>query len=433
MKTTDLISKQTDLISKQKEYLFPCVGTYYTEPLVIDHAKGHSVYDTDGRRYLDFFGGILTVIAGHCQEDITEAICDQVRKLQHTSTLYVTAPQVGLAERLARITPGRIHKSFFTNSGTEANETAIALARVFTGRHEIIALRHSYSGRSQLAAALTGNFAWRPPAFIDSGIRHTHNAYCYRCSLGRTYPDCQVACARDLDELIRTSTSGRIAAIIAEPIQGVGGFVTPPKEFFPELVGIVRKYGGIFISDEVQSGFGRTGEKWFGIEHWGVEPDIITCAKGMANGQPIGATIATPEVADAFKTLSISTFGGNPVTAVAANATIDYIEKHDLLTNTKIQGDYLRSKLLGLKDKYPVIGDVRGMGLMLGVELVETDGSPSPQKMGRLMDVTRRHGLLVGKGGLYGNVIRIAPGLNVTAPEIDEAVSLLDKSFAELQ
>lgn len=422
----------TELLTKQKQYLFPCVTTYYSEPLVVDYAKGHNVYDAGGRRYLDFFGGILTVIAGHCQDEITDAICRQVRKLQHTSTLYVTEPQVALAERLARIAPGKIRKSFFTNSGTEANETAIALARAYTGRQEVIALRHSYSGRSQLAVSLTGNSSWRPQMFIDSGIRHTHNAYCYRCSFGRTYPDCQLVCAKDVEELIRTTTSGKIAALIAEPIQGVGGFVTPPKEYFPELVGIIRKYGGLFISDEVQTGFGRTGEKWFGIEHWGVEPDIITCAKGMANGQPIGATAATPEVADAFQTLSISTFGGNPVTAVAANATIDYIEKHNLLANAKVQGDYLRSNLEGLKAKYPVIGDVRGMGLMQGVELVERDGSPAPKKMAELMEATRRNGLLIGKGGLYGNVSRISPGLNVTTAEIDEAIVLLDRSFEEL-
>jgi 4-aminobutyrate aminotransferase-like enzyme len=420
-----------ELRDKQKEYLFPCISTYYSEPLVIQTGSGHRVSDAAGRSYLDFFGGILTVIAGHCRQEITEAICAQAHKLQHVSTLYITEPQVALAERMARITPGRIRKSFFTNSGTEANETAIALARAFTGNHEVIALRHSYSGRSNLAVSLTGNFAWRNPMAVDFSIRHTHNAYCYRCALGRRYPECGLACAADLEELIRTTTCGKIAALIAEPIQGVGGFITPPNEYFPMLAGIARKYGGLFIADEVQTGFGRTGGKWFGIEHWGVEPDIITCAKGMANGFPIGATAATPEVADAFRTLTISTFGGSPVQAAAASATIDYIATHNLLENAATQGAYLRSRLEALQPSYPAIGEVRGMGLMQGVELVEPDGSPSPGRMSRLMEATRRHGLLIGKGGLYGNAVRISPSLDIAAEEIDEAMQIFERSLSE--
>lgn len=422
------------ILEKQKQYLFPSVITYYTDPLVVERAKGMYLYDTDGREYLDFFGGILTVIAGHCNDTITDALVDQARTLQHVSTLFPTIPQVELAEKLAQITPGRLQKSFFTNSGTEANETAILLARAYTGRHEVVALRHSYSGRSALAMSLTANYAWRIGGPGVSGIVHAHNAYCYRCPFEKTYPDCNLICARDIEEMIRTATSGQLAAFIAEPIQGVGGFVTPPKEYFPIVAEIIRRYGGVFISDEVQTGFGRTGGKWFGIEHWGVEPDIITAAKGMANGTPIGATIATPEIADSLKGLTISTFGGNPVTARAAKATIDFLESEKLLENAQVVGEYLKDRLKELQEKFPLIGDVRGMGLMQGVELVRNRKTKEPavEETKRLMDQAKDNGLIIGKGGLYGNVIRISPALACTRTDVDIALRLLERSFSQL-
>jgi 4-aminobutyrate aminotransferase len=435
MKQFERVSTKQEILDKQREFLFPSVITYYTEPLVLERGKGLHLYDIDGREYLDFFGGILTVIAGHCNDAITEALVDQARTLQHVSTLFPTIPQVELAEKLAVITPGRLKKSFFTNSGTEANETAILMARAYTGRHEIVALRHSYSGRSALAMSLTANFSWRATSPAVPGIVHAHNAYCYRCPFEKTYPACNLVCARDIEELIRTATNGQLAAFIAEPIQGVGGFITPPREYFSIVAEIVRKYGGVFISDEVQTGFGRTGGKWFGIEHWGVEPDIITTAKGMANGAPVGATIATPEIADSFKGLTISTFGGNPVTARAARATIDFIESNLLLENARAVGDYLGDRLRELQDKHPIIGDVRGMGLMRGVELVKdrVTREPATEEMSRLMDLTKHNGLIIGKGGLYGNVIRMSPPLTCTRGDVDEAIRLLDRSFNQLQ
>lgn len=427
-------NRKEEILEKQKQYLFPSVITYYTDPLVVERGKGMYLYDTDGREYLDFFGGILTVIAGHCNDTITEALVDQARTLQHVSTLFPTIPQVELAEKLAQITPGRLQKSFFTNSGTEANETAILLARAYTGRHEVVALRHSYSGRSALAMSLTANYAWRIGGSGVSGIVHAHNAYCYRCPFEKTYPDCNLICARDIEEMIRTATSGQLAAFIAEPIQGVGGFVTPPKEYFPIVAEIIRRYGGVFISDEVQTGFGRTGGKWFGIEHWGVEPDIITAAKGMANGTPIGATIATPEIADSLKGLTISTFGGNPVTARAAKATIDFLESEKLLENAQVVGEYLKDRLKELQEKFPLIGDVRGMGLMQGVELVRNRKTKEPavEETKRLMDQAKDNGLIIGKGGLYGNVIRISPALTCTRTDVDIALRLLERSFSQL-
>ena len=435
MKEVEKSSRREEVLEKQKQYLFPSIITYYSEPLVLERGKDMRVYDTEGREYLDFFGGILTVIAGHCNGRITETIVDQVRKLQHVSTLFPTIPQVELAEKLAKITPGRLQKSFFTNSGTEANETAVLMARAYTGRHEVVALRHAYSGRSALAMSLTAHSAWKLGGPPLPGIVHAHNAYCYRCPFEKTYPDCNLVCARDIEELIRTATSGQLAAFIAEPIQGVGGFVTPPKEYFSIVAEIVRKYGGVFISDEVQTGFGRTGGKWFGIEHWGVQPDMMTAAKGMANGAPIGATIATPEIADSLKGLTISTFGGNPVTACAAKATIDFIESENLMENARVVGGCLCEHLKELQKKYPIIGDVRGMGLMQGLELVKDRKTKAPavEETRRLMDLTKENGLIIGKGGLYGNVIRVSPALTCSRRDVDDAIRLLDRSFAQLQ
>lgn len=434
MKEVERLSRGAAILEKQREYLFPSVITYYSKPLVVERAKNLYLYDTEGREYLDFFGGILTVIAGHCNERITDALVEQARKLQHVSTLFPTGPQVELAEKLASIAPGRLKKSFFTNSGTEANETAILMARAYTGRHEVVALRHSYSGRSALAMSLTANYAWRVGGPGLPGIVHAHNAYCYRCPFEKTYPDCNLVCARDIEEMIRTATSGKLAAFIAEPIQGVGGFITPPAEYFSIVAGIVRKYGGVFISDEVQTGFGRTGGKWFGIEHWGVEPDIITAAKGVANGLPMGATIATAAIADSLEGLTISTFGGNPVSSTAAKATLDFIESENLVENARVVGGYLRGRLEELKEKHPLIGDVRGMGLMQGVELVRDRNTrePASEEMRRLMDLSRENGLIIGKGGLFSNVIRISPPLTCSRGDVDNAIRLLDRSFSQL-
>jgi len=421
-----------EILKKQEQYVFPSMITYYEEPLPFERGEGQYLYGVNGERYLDFFAGILVVSVGHCHPQVTERICQQVRTLQHTSTLYPHANMVNLAEKFAQIAPGKLQKSFFTNSGTEANETAIMLAKTYTDAQEVIALRHGYSGRSALSMALTGHASWRIGGTQILGIKHAHNAYCYRCPFNREYPDCDLECAYDVEELIQTTTSGRVAAFIAEPIQGVGGFITPPPEYFKIVVDIVRRYGGIFICDEVQTGFGRTGEKWFGIEHWGVEPDIITCAKGIANGAPMGATVATAEVADSFEGLTIATFGGNPVSCAAALATIEVIEEENLASNAQVVGSYLREKLEELKEKYPLIGDVRGMGLMQGVELVREQKEPAVEEILQVFEATRRRELLIGKGGLYGNVIRIAPPLNIAQADVDEAVRILDEAFAEV-
>ncbi len=422
---------------KHREYLWPSVANYYQESIVLESGKDLRLKDLDGREYLDFFGGILTVSLGHCDDRITTAIKTQVDRLGHVSTLFPTLPIVELAERLAKITPGKLKKSFFTASGTEADETAVALAQVYTGAQEIIALRHGYSGRSMLAQSLTAHAPWRALPTQIAGIKHAPAPYCYRCPFGQTYPDCGVKCAEDIEELIQTTTTGRIAGFLAEPIQGVGGFVVPPPEYFQKAVEIVRRYGGVFICDEVQTGFGRTGEHWFGIEHWGVEPEIMTMAKGVANGMPLGVTIAHDEIADSFQKLTISTFGGNPISCTAANATLQVMEDEDIRSRSAKLGARFRAGLEEIQRRHPkVLGDVRGKGLMQGLELVadETAGdrTPNPQAVVTLFEETKKRGLLVGKGGLHGNVIRISPPMMVGESEIDEALEILGQSFDAL-
>jgi len=421
----------SEAVRKHKEFLFPAVANYYAEPIALVKGSGEYVWDDAGNRYLDCFGGVLTVSVGHANPEVNEAIIEQVNSIAHTSTLYANKNQGDLAEKLAEISPGNLKKSFFSNSGTEADDTAILAAKLATGRNEVVVLRHSYSGRSATALSAIGHSTWKPVASQVAGMVHAPAPYCYRCPFKLEYPDCGVACADDIEELIKTTTTGEIAAFMAEPILGVGGFIVPPKEYFGKVAEITRNHGGLFIADEVQTGWGRTGEKWFGIEHWGVEPDIITSAKGMGNGIPIGWTIATPEVADAFPGLTFSTFGGNPVSMAAGLAVINVIEKNDLRRNAAEVGGYLREKLDELKDKYQAIGDVRGLGLMQGIEIVRDRGTkePAPDILLKVFEETRRRGVLIGKGGLYGNVIRTGMMLNSTRDHVDELVEALDAAF----
>ncbi|MCL5035952.1 MAG: aspartate aminotransferase family protein [Chloroflexi bacterium] len=417
------------LIERKNNYLMPVLATYYTKPLYVARGDMQYLYDIDGKKYLDFFAGVVTVNSGHCNPEIAEKIIEQVKTLQHTTSLYLTQPVVDLAEKLARISPGNLQKSFICNSGTEATEGATLVAKMYTGRYEFIALRNSFHGRSLMAMALTGQYNWRVGNPYSFGVNFVSSAYCYRCSYGQKYPGCNLECAKDVENIIRTSTSGKIAAFIAEPIQGNGGVVTPPPEYFKEVEAIVKKYGGLMIADEVQTGFGRTG-KWFGISQWGVVPDIMTMAKGFGNGWPIGGFMSTTEIVDSLKPgQHFSTFGGNPVASVAALANIEYIESHDLASNSEVLGKYLKNKLLDLMSRHEIIGDVRGMGLMLGVELVKDRDTKAPAKeeMVKVMDRCKDKGLLIGKGGLDGNVIRIKPPLVITRENCDTAIDILDE------
>ncbi|MCE7980481.1 MAG: aspartate aminotransferase family protein [Caldilinea sp. CFX5] len=423
-----------EILEKQRKYLWPNHILYYTEPLPLDHGEGLYVWDVEGNRYLDFFGGILTTSVGHNHPKVVERIREQAGKLLHSSTLYPNANHVNLAEKLAQITPGDLQTSFFTNSGSEANEKAIMLAQSYTDNREVIALRHAYSGGTALTMSITGQSTWRLGKSFSPDIKHAINPYCYRCPLKLSYPSCGVACAQDVEEVIRTTTTGRIAAFMAEPIQGVGGFITPPPEYFKIATEIARHYGGVFICDEVQTGFGRTGSHWFGISHWDVEPEIMTMAKGIANGMPMGNTITTAEIAQtmAGKGLSLSTFGGNPVSTAAALATIEVIEEEASPQRSQVVGDYLRNGLDKLWEKYPLIGEVRSKGLMQGIEVVldRRTKEPAPKAVNQIFEATRERGLLIGKGGLYSNVIRIAPPLTATKEHIDEALLILDHALA---
>jgi 4-aminobutyrate aminotransferase-like enzyme len=424
-----------EILKKHKQYLFPSISTYYSDPLVTDHASMQYVWDVEGNKYLDFFGGIVTISVGHCNPRVTSKIKAQVDRLQHASTVFPNEAVVALAEKIAQITPGEISSSFLSNSGTEANETAVQIARMFTGNYEVVALRHGYSGRSQMAQSLTAQGGWRRSLPVPApGFVHALNPYCYRCPLGKTYPSCEVACAKDVEAVIQTTTSGQIAAFLAEPIQGVGGFITPPKEYFKIVFKIVKNYGGLFIADEVQTAWGRTGKRWFGIEQWEVTPDIITSAKGMANGAPVGLTATRPEIAASFKGLQISTFGGNPVTSVAARATIDLIEEDRLMDNAADVGGYYREGLESLRDKHDLIGEVRGMGLLQAIEFVKDRESkePAPESTNQFMEECRKRGLLVGKGGLYANVVRTSPPLNISRTDVDEALRIMDESLTAI-
>jgi 4-aminobutyrate aminotransferase-like enzyme len=426
-------SASQEVVEKHKKYLFPAVITYYEQPLPIERASGMDVWDFDGKKYLDFFGGILTVSVGHSHPKVSAAVKAQVDKLVHVSTLYPNKPQADLAEKIANLMPtdSGLTSTFFTNSGSEADETAVLLAKMATGSNTIVGLRHGYAGRTVLARQLTAHAGWRGVDDEMAGVKHGHPPYCYRCPFKASPDTCSFECATDLEELIQTTTPGHIAAFLGETIQGVGGFITPPKDYFKVAVPIIKKYGGLFICDEVQAGWGRTGDKWWGFEHYCVTPDIVTSAKGMGNGFAIAMTTTRPDLAKKWKGLTISTFGGNPVSTAASMATIQVMEEENLVRNAAVVGGYLREKLEALKEKHTLIGDVRGMGLMQAMELVTDRKTKEPAKaqIARLMEETRKKGLLIGKGGLYGNVVRIAPPMTCTKAQVDDAVKIIDEGL----
>ena len=426
------LRKSQEVMEAQRRFVFPCAKPLYDQPLVLVEGEGVRVTDADGREYLDLFGGILTTSVGHCHPTVVARTQEQMAHLGHTSTLYVTEPQVEAARRLAGLAPGRLSQTFFTNSGTEAIETAIHMACIHTGRTEIIALRQAYHGRSFLATNITAVSDWRPMASTFPGIKHTLTPYPYRCPFCQ--PPCDDSCTeafvKDLEDVIQTTTNGRPAAFIAESIMGVGGYIVPPEGYLARAAEVIRSHGGLFISDEVQAGFGRTGEHWFGIEHSGVEPDIMVMAKGIANGMPVGATITRPEIAASWQSKTISTFGGNPVAMAATNATIEVMVEADVPRRAKERGDQLRRGLLELRERFRWIGDVRGMGLMQALELVEDPATKeaSPAKSRALLEAAREVGLLVGAGGLRGHVIRMGPSLLVTESEIAEGLERLERA-----
>ncbi|MFH1764826.1 MAG: aspartate aminotransferase family protein [Gemmatimonadota bacterium] len=427
-------SRSQEIYEGQQEFLFPCVGHLYKEPVVMVRGEGMKVWDADDREYLDFFSGILSTSLGHCHPRLVSAVSEQARKLGHTSTLYVTEPQVEAARRLAEIAPGTLRRSFFSNSGTEAIETAITLACIHTGRTEVIALRGAYHGRSTMATNLTGLSSWRPLPSSLPNIKHTMAPYPYRC---RFKTPCDESCAeeyaRDLEEVILSTTNGQPAAFLAETIQGAGGFVVPPPGYFQRVAEIIREYGGVLIIDEVQAGFGRTG-KWFAIEHWGVVPDIMVMAKGIAGGMPVGATITTDEIASSWRGRTISTFGGNPICMAAMAEALDVMREEDVPGRAEARGAELRAGLVALAERYRWIGDVRGMGLMLAIELVTDRATKEPdaERTGAFMEAAKAEGILLGKAGLRDNVIRFGPSLLVTKEEVEDALQRVGRACSRV-
>jgi 4-aminobutyrate aminotransferase/(S)-3-amino-2-methylpropionate transaminase len=418
-----------DTIQKYKDY----VMTGFVKsvaPIVIDKASGAVVTDIHGREYLDCFAGISVVNAGHCNPQVIAAAKAQMDKLVHCSSyLYHVQPVADLAEKIAQITPGALSKTFFGNGGAEAIEGAMKLARLYSGKHEFISLHGSFHGRSWGALSVTGNYARKKKGGpYAAGVSFAPAPYVYR-SLWPDDPEAVARhCAQAIDEIVRFATSNDVAAFIAEPVMGEGGIIVPPPNYFREVKKVLDHYGILFIADEVQSGFARTG-KMFAIEYYGVEPDILVSAKGIADGFPLSAFTTRPEIAAAYKPGDhLSTFGGNPVSCAAALANINFMEKENLPAKAADTGEYAMAKLRALEKSHQLIGDVRGLGLMIGVELIKDQKkTPAAAEAEAIRDHCLQRGLLLGVGGVNGNVIRFQPPLVISKQQIDQALHIFEE------
>jgi len=424
----------SDTIQKYKDY----VMTGFVKsvvPIAIDHASGVQVWDETGREYLDCFSGISVVNAGHNNPKVVAAAKAQMDKLIHcASYIYHTKPVADLAEKFAKIAPRGLTKSFFANSGAEAIEGAMKLARLYSGKHEFIALQTSFHGRTWGTLSITGNQGRKKRGGpYAPGIAFAPAPYVYRSLWPNDPEQCARHCAKCLDDVIRYETSGDVAAFIAEPVLGEGGIVVPPKNYFREIKKVLDQHGILFIADEVQSGFGRTG-KMFAVEHYGVDPDILVTAKGIADGFPLSAFTTRPEIAGAYKPGDhLSTFGGNPVACAASLANIEFMLEENLPAKAKETGEYAMKKLRDLQKQNPIIGEVRGLGLMIGVELVRDEKlTPANTEAEATRDSLLKQGVLVGVGGVYGNVVRFQPPLIITKQQIDRAVAAFATALTEV-
>ncbi|KAL3615734.1 hypothetical protein CASFOL_040028 [Castilleja foliolosa] len=419
-----------EILSKRKQFLSPSMFYFYKNPVNIVHGRMQYLFDENGRRYLDAFGGIATVNCGHCHPDVVKAIVKQTQSLQHSTILYLNHAITDFAEALASTLPDDLKVVFFTNSGTEANELAMMMARLYTGCHDIISLRNSYHGNASGTMGATAQCNWKFNV-IQSGVHHALNPDPYRGlfgSDGEKY-------AKYVDDLIQFGTSGHVGAFISEAIQGVGGIVELAPGYLPVVYSSIKRAGGLCIADEVQSGFGRTGTNFWGFENQGVVPDIVTMAKGIGNGIPLGAVVTTPKIAEVLSRRSyFNTFGGNPVCTAAGLAVLRVLEREKLQENAHVVGSYLKERLNALKEKHEIIGDVRGRGLMLGVELVTDRQLKTPSKVEilQVMDQMKDMGVLIGKGGFYGNVFRITPPLCFSREDADFLVDVMDYAMSKL-
>ncbi|KAJ7959909.1 alanine--glyoxylate aminotransferase 2-like 2, mitochondrial-like [Quillaja saponaria] len=417
----------SDILKKREEYL-TCVSPLYSNPLNLVEGKMQYLFDEKGRRYLDAYGGIATVSCGHCHPDVVEAIVSQTKRLQHSTVLYLNHAIVDFAEALASKLPGDLKVVFFTNSGTEANELALMISRLYTGCHDIISIRNGYHGNATATMGATAQY-FHKFNVVQIGVHHALNPDQYRGTFGSD----GVEYAKDVQDIIDYGTCGRVAGFIGEAIQGVGGVIELAPGYLPAVYSSIRKAGGLCIADEVQAGFGRTGSNFWGFEAHGVVPDIVTMAKGIGNGVPIGAVVTTPEIAKVLtQRYYFNTFGGNPACTAAGLAVLRVIEKEQLQQNALVVGSYLKERLNTLKEKYEMIGDVRGRGLMLGVELV-TDRqlkTPAKAEILQIVDQMKEMGVLIGKGGFYGNVLRIIPPLCFTKEDADFLVDVMDYTIS---
>ena len=427
------MSTNREIVERHRRVLPSWLALYYDEPIALERGRGCRVWDVEGNEYLDLFGGIVTTISGHGVPEIVGAIQEQAGKLLHSSTLYLIKSQVALAEKIAQLSPVPDAKVFFTTSGTEANDAALLLATTYRRSNQVLALRNSYHGRSFAAMSITGNRTWSASSLSPVWVSYVQSGYRYRSPFGHlSDEDFIAACAADLQDVIATTTSGDVACMIAEPIQGVGGFATPPDGFFKPMKEILDEHGILFISDEVQTGWGRTGDHFWGIESHGVTPDIMTFAKGVGNGLSIAGVVARAEIMDSVTANSISTFGGNPLATAGALANLDYVLKHDLQGNSKKVGEHLINRLKELQQFQPLVGEVRGKGLMIGIELVKPPGKePNPEAASIVLEGAKARGVLIGKGGLYSNCLRMSPPLTLTLEEADEGFSALAEAIAE--
>src|SRR6266851_7252967 len=389
-----------EVLALRRQYLTPGLITYYREPLPLVEGHMQYLWDETGKQYLDGFAGIVSVSVGHCQPQVVEKVKEQRGRLQHTTTIYLHPTIALFGKKLAEHMPAgsELSVSYFTNCGSEANEIAILSAREYTGNSEVISLRNGYHGGTQAAMGLTAHGAWKFKSSPSIGVKHATPGYCYRCPYGLEYPSCDVKCARDAEDLIRYETPGEVACFIAEPIQGVGGVVTPPPEYFGIVYELVRRHGGLCIADEVQTGFGRTGTAFWGFQNWGVTPDLVTLAKGIGNGAPLGACVTRAEIAAVTKNrLHFNTFAGNPISMTQGLATLEVIDAENIQQNALRVGTHLKNRLLEVQDRQPLIGEVRGMGLMLGVELVRDRETKEPASTEAVQVVERckERGLLI--------------------------------------
>lgn len=413
------------ILEKKKKYIMPCLAHFFQDPPEFVKGSMQYLFDTEGKKYLDCFAGVSVINCGHCNPEITQKVVEQVQSLQHVCNIYLTENFVNLAEKLAEVTPGKLQKSFFCSTGSEANEGALLLATIYTKSSEFIALRNGLHGRTKLGMSVTGIGMWRTDPNPCGGISFAPNPYCYRCPLGKKYPECDLECANQIEDIIKTATSGNPAAFIAESIQGNAGIVVPPKGYFKRVKEILEKYNTLLIIDEVQTGFARTG-KMFAIENFDVEPDIMTMAKALGNGAPISAFIASAKIADTYTRPGASTLGGNPVSSAAGLAVLSYIEEHNLLQNAYDRGVQLREGLAELAKKHPVIGDIRGLGLMNGAEFVHADKSPAFNELDEVLEEMKNRGFIIGKNGISRNVMAFQPPLVITEENINDVLNNLD-------